>query len=97
MVSISGFHPEDRSSILRAAIMVYLTIVFKTWTIDPDTFKGKPNSFTLPFGPFDSIDQAKWMWLSIKEKMNRSYDIAIIHDKDGYEMYADESSDAQPY
>jgi hypothetical protein len=77
--------------------MVYLTIVFKTWVIDHETFKGKGSSFTLPFGPFPNIDQARWFWLTIKENMKRSYDVAIIHDKDGYELYHDESSDVQPY
>lgn len=77
--------------------MVYLTIVFKTWVINYETFKGKGNSFTLPFGPFSNIDQARWFWLTIKENMKRSYDVAIIHDKDGYELYHDESNDVQPY
>ncbi len=77
--------------------MVYLTVVFKTWVIDYESFKGKGGSFTLPFGPFPNIDQARWFWLTLKENMKRPYDVAIIHDKDGYELYHDESSDTQPY
>lgn len=77
--------------------MIYLTIVFKTWVIDYESFKGKGSSFSIPFGPFPDEQQARWFWLSLKEKMNRSYDIAIIHNKNGDELYRDESKDIQPY
>jgi hypothetical protein len=33
----------------------------------------------------------------MKEKMKRSYDIAIITDEKENELYRDESSDVQPY
>jgi|688.fasta_scaffold359750_2 hypothetical protein len=77
--------------------MIYLTVVFKTWVIDYETFKGKGNSFSIPFGPFCNEQQARWFWLTMKEKMKRSYDIAIITDEKENELYRDESSDVQPY
>jgi len=77
--------------------MIYLKVVFKTWVIDYQTYKGKGNSFTLPFGPFPNEQQARWFWLLIKEKMQRSYDIAIIHDEQDNNLYIDESTEVQPY
>jgi hypothetical protein len=42
------------------------------------------------FGPFNDVQQARWFWLTMKEKMQRQYDIVAIHDKDGKEYYVDE-------
>ena len=97
MVSIPGFHPGDWSSILHGAIMVYLKVYYKIWVIDYETFKGKGNSFTLDFGPFSSEQQARWFWLTMKENMKTNYDIAIIYDEHGNELYIDESKKVQPF
>ena len=70
--------------------MYTLTIIYPIWVIDYKTFCGKGHSFSIDFGPFDSEQQAKWFWLMMKEKMNRKYDIVVIHDKDGNEYYIDE-------
>lgn len=70
--------------------MYTLKILFPTWIIDYETFRGKSNAFIMNFGPFDSEQQARWFWLTMKEKLQRNYDIAIIVDKDGNELYVDE-------
>ena len=77
--------------------MITLTVIYKIWVIDYDTFKGKGNSFFIDYGPFDNEQQARWFWLSMKEKMKRTYDIAIIHDEKGTQLYVDESKDVQPF
>lgn len=61
------------------------------WTIDYETFRGKGNNFLMKFGPFDSEQQARWFWLTMKEKLQRNYDIAVIVDDNGVEYYVDES------
>lgn len=77
--------------------MYNLKVLFKTWTIDHETFRGKGNSFILTFGPFPNEQQARWFWLCMKEKMQKTYDIAIIYDENNNELYVDESSDVQPW
>lgn len=97
MVRKADFQSVNRGSIPRGVTMIYLKIVFKTWSIDYQTFKGRANSFSIDYGPFPSEQQARWFWLLTKEKMNRSYDIAIIYDENNNELYIDESSDVQPW
>ena len=70
--------------------MYTLIVLFPVWIIDYETFRGKGNTFTIHYGPFDSEQQARWFWLTMKEKLQRNYDIACIVDKDGYEVYIDE-------
>lgn len=70
--------------------MYNLKILFPTWVIDYETFRGKANSFIMSFGPFDSEQQARWFWLTMKEKLQRNYDIAVIVDDKDNEVYIDE-------
>jgi len=68
--------------------MYTLTIVYPVWIIDYETYRGKGHSFSVDYGSFSSLDEAKWFWIMTKEKMKRNYEFAIIHDKDG-EHYID--------
>lgn len=70
--------------------MFKLQILFPIWTIDYETFRGKGNSFIISYGPFSDEQQARWFWLTMKEKLQRNYEVAIIVDKDGNECYVDE-------
>jgi hypothetical protein len=70
--------------------MYKLKVLFTIWTIDYETFRGKGSGVVVPFGPFDSEQQARWFWLSMKDKLQRKYDIAVIIDSDGKEVYVDE-------
>ena len=74
-----------------------LKVVYKMWTIDWLTFKGKGTSFAIEYGPFGDEQQARWFWLTMKEKMKTAYDYAIILDEQGNELYLDESWQVQPY
>jgi hypothetical protein len=71
--------------------MYTLTVLFPIWVIDYETYRGKGHSFSIDFGPFDSEQQAKWFWLTMKEKMNRKYEIAVIH-SNSKEVYVDDPS-----
>jgi hypothetical protein len=72
--------------------MYTLTIVYPVWVIDYETFRGKQRSFSVSFGPFNDVQQARWFWLTVKEKMQRTYDIVAIHDENGKEYYIDEQN-----
>lgn len=74
-----------------------LKVVYKIWTIDWLTFKGKGSSFSIEYGPFASEQQARWFWLSIKEQMQTAYDYAVILDENGKDVFIDESYQVQPY
>jgi hypothetical protein len=70
--------------------MFKLQVLFPIWSIDYETFRGKDRGFVLSFGPFDSEQQARWFWLTMKEKLQRNYEVAVIVDNDGNECYIDE-------
>lgn len=72
--------------------MYTLKILFPVWIIDYQTFRGKGSGFIVDYGPFDSEQQARWFWLSMKEKLQRNYDIAVIVGKDDNEVYIDEKN-----
>jgi hypothetical protein len=76
---------------------MFLKVVYKIWTIDWETYKGKGTSFSLKYGPFPNEQQARWFWLNMKEMMNNSYDYAVIFDKRGLELYIDKSDQVQPF
>ena len=70
--------------------MFKLQVLFPIWVIDYETFRGKGNGFIITYGPFDSEQQARWFWITMKEKLKREYDIAVIVDDNGNECYVDE-------
>lgn len=70
--------------------MYTLTIVYPIWIIDYETYRGKGHSFSVDYGPFSSVDEAKWFWIMTKEKMQRKYELVVIYDDGGNEYYVDE-------
>ena len=74
--------------------MYTLTIVYPVWTIDYETYRGRGHPFSIKYGPFDSEQQARWFWLTMKDKLQRNYEIACILDKGGVEVYIDENKGA---
>lgn len=70
--------------------MYTLTIVYPIWIIDYETYRGKGHSFSVDYGPFSSVDEAKWFWIMTKEKMQRKYELVVIYDDGGNEHYVDE-------
>lgn len=70
--------------------MFKLQVLFPIWVIDYETFHGKESGFIIDYGPFDNEQQARWFWLTMKEKLKRNYDVACIVDDSGKEYYIDE-------
>ena len=70
--------------------MFKLQVLFPIWIVDYETFRGKGSGFIITYGPFDSEQQARWFWLTMKDKLQRKYDVACIVDDNGKEYYIDE-------
>ena len=69
--------------------MFKLQVLFPTWIIDYETFRGKSNAFIMSFGPFSDEQQARWFWLTMKEKLQREYEVTVILDDKDNEVYVD--------
>jgi hypothetical protein len=73
--------------------MFILSVTFPVWTIDWTTYKGRGISFSVDYGPFDSEQQAKWFWLTMKEKMKRNYESVVISDTEyQYQYFLEDGS-----
>jgi hypothetical protein len=67
--------------------MFILSVKFPIWTIDHSTFNGVGSSFSIDYGPFHNEQQAKWFWLTMKEKLQRKYESVTITDSEFQYQY----------
>ena len=67
--------------------MFILSVKFPIWTIDHSTFNSAGSSFSIDYGPFYNEQQAKWFWLTMKEKLQRKYESVTITDSEFQYQY----------
>lgn len=75
--------------------MFKLQVLFPTWHINYESYRGNGSGVLINYGPFDSEQQARWFWLAMKEKLMRKYELAVIIDDKGNEYYVDDADVAQ--